>query len=151
MLLCPWHFPGKSTGVGCHFLLQGIFLTQGSSPSSLHSISSFGRQTLLTLNHLGSPQLGTKRTQKNITIEGTGNHFWPSGWVSSEKWLLPAGWDADFVREDTAVVHWVTEESPWHCAGRTHWTSVPKDLPYMHPLGCRRKLLVVSFSAEAHC
>ena len=29
-LLCPWDFPGKNTGVGCHFLLQGIFLTQGS-------------------------------------------------------------------------------------------------------------------------
>jgi len=24
-LLCPWNFPGKNTGVGCHFLLQGIF------------------------------------------------------------------------------------------------------------------------------
>ena len=22
-LLCPWDFPGKDTGVGCHFLLQG--------------------------------------------------------------------------------------------------------------------------------
>ena len=22
--LCPWNFPGKSTGAGCHFLLQGI-------------------------------------------------------------------------------------------------------------------------------
>ena len=31
-LLCPWNFPGKSTGVGCHFLLQGIFLTQGLNP-----------------------------------------------------------------------------------------------------------------------
>ena len=28
-LLCPWDFPGKNTGVGCHFLLQGIFSTQG--------------------------------------------------------------------------------------------------------------------------
>ena len=27
-LLCPWDFPGKNTGAGCHFLLQGIFLTQ---------------------------------------------------------------------------------------------------------------------------
>ena len=27
-LLCPWDFPGKNTGVGCHSLLQGIFLTQ---------------------------------------------------------------------------------------------------------------------------
>ena len=25
-------FPGKDTGVGCHFLLQGIFPTQGSNP-----------------------------------------------------------------------------------------------------------------------
>ena len=30
-LLCPWDFPGKNTGVGCHFLLQGIFLIQGSN------------------------------------------------------------------------------------------------------------------------
>ena len=28
-LLCPWDFPGKNIGVGCHFLLQGIFPTQG--------------------------------------------------------------------------------------------------------------------------
>ena len=26
-----WDSPGKNTGVGCHFLLQGIFLTQGSN------------------------------------------------------------------------------------------------------------------------
>ena len=25
--LCPWDSPGKNTGVGCHALLQGIFLT----------------------------------------------------------------------------------------------------------------------------
>ena len=29
-LLCPWDCPGKNTGVGCHFPLQGIFQTQGS-------------------------------------------------------------------------------------------------------------------------
>ena len=34
--LCPWDFPGKSPGVGCHFLLQGIFLTQASNPNLLH-------------------------------------------------------------------------------------------------------------------
>ena len=28
-LLRPWNFPDKNTGVGCHFLLQGIFLVQG--------------------------------------------------------------------------------------------------------------------------
>ena len=35
-LLCPWDFPGKNTGVGCHFLLQEIFLTQGSNRRLLH-------------------------------------------------------------------------------------------------------------------
>ena len=34
-LLCPWDFPGKNTGVGYHFLLQGIFPTQGSNPGLL--------------------------------------------------------------------------------------------------------------------
>ena len=34
--LCPWDFPGKNTGMGCHFLLQKIFLTQGSNPHLLY-------------------------------------------------------------------------------------------------------------------
>ena len=28
-LLCPWDFPGKNTGVGCHFFFQGIFPSRG--------------------------------------------------------------------------------------------------------------------------
>ena len=35
-LLCPWDFPGKYTGMGCHFILQGIFQTQGSTLHLLH-------------------------------------------------------------------------------------------------------------------
>ena len=35
-LLCPWDFPGKITGVGCHFLLQGIFPTQRLNLPLLH-------------------------------------------------------------------------------------------------------------------
>ena len=34
--LCAWDSPDKNTGVGCHFLLQGIFLNQGSNPGLLH-------------------------------------------------------------------------------------------------------------------
>ena len=48
-LLRPWDFPGKSTVVGCHFLLQGIFPTQGSNPGLLHC-----RQMLYHLSHQGS-------------------------------------------------------------------------------------------------
>ena len=35
-LLCPWDSSGKNTGVGCHFLPQRIFPTQGSNPSLLN-------------------------------------------------------------------------------------------------------------------
>ena len=34
-LLCPWDSPGRNTGVCCHVLLQGIFLTWGSNPHLL--------------------------------------------------------------------------------------------------------------------
>ena len=53
-LLHPWDFLGKSTGVGCRFLLQGIFLTQGSNPGLPHC-----RQTLYHLSHQGSGGLLT--------------------------------------------------------------------------------------------
>ena len=35
-LFCPWDFPGKNTRVGCHFFLQGTFLTQVSNMCLLH-------------------------------------------------------------------------------------------------------------------
>ena len=35
-LFCAWNFPVQSIGMGCHFLLQGIFLTQSSNPCLLH-------------------------------------------------------------------------------------------------------------------
>ena len=51
-LLCPWNFPCKHTGVGCHFLFQGIFLIQGSNPCLLHwQVGS------LLLSHKGGPLL----------------------------------------------------------------------------------------------
>ena len=40
----------KNTGVGCHFLLQGNFSTQGSNPGLPHC-----RQALYPLSHRGSP------------------------------------------------------------------------------------------------
>ena len=42
---CPWDFPGKSTGMGCHFLLQGIFPTQEGNPGLLCPWDSPGKNT----------------------------------------------------------------------------------------------------------
>ena len=49
-LLHPWNSPGKNTGVGCHFLLQDIFPTQGSTLGLPHC-----SQALYPLSHQGSP------------------------------------------------------------------------------------------------
>ena len=43
---------GKKIGVGCHFLLQGIFPTQGSNPGPLHH-----RWILYQLSYQGSPYI----------------------------------------------------------------------------------------------
>ena len=61
-LLHPWDFPGKSTGVGWHFLLQGIFSTQGSNPGLPHC-----RQMLHPLSHQGSPSI-LKRVGQKLDI-----------------------------------------------------------------------------------
>ena len=47
--LYPWDSPSKTTGVGCHFLLQGIVSTQGSNRGL-----SYHRQ-ILPLSYQGSP------------------------------------------------------------------------------------------------
>ena len=65
-LLCPQNFPGKNTGVACHFLLQAIFLIQGLNLSLLHwQVAS------LSLSHQGeAPQfleLGITRRQEVLS------------------------------------------------------------------------------------
>ena len=50
-LLCPGNSSGKTTAVGCHFLLQEILPTQESNLGLLHC-----RQILYRLSHQGSPR-----------------------------------------------------------------------------------------------
>ena len=57
-LFCPWDFPGKNTGVGCHFLLQAIFLAQESNPHLLHWLADS-----LSVSHLGSNWCNNNRNQ----------------------------------------------------------------------------------------
>ena len=61
-LLCPWDSPGKNTGVGCHSLLQGIFLTQGSNPRLLCLLH--WQVYSLPLAPPGKPHEGFEKTQK---------------------------------------------------------------------------------------
>ena len=53
--LCPWNFPEKNTGVGCCFLIQRMFLTQGWNPCmSPASPEPAGRLIPSSLSCLGS-------------------------------------------------------------------------------------------------
>ena len=100
--LCPWDFPGKDTGVGFHFLLQGIFPTQGSNPGLLYC-----RQILYQLSYKGSPRRKKKKKQQNtrktsisasltmlksltVWITTTCGKFWKR-WEYQTPW--PASWE----------------------------------------------------------
>ena len=61
-LLYPWNFPGKNTGVGCHFLLQVLSLTQGSNLCLLHC-----RQIIYHLSHKGSSNIEEETLKFYIT------------------------------------------------------------------------------------
>ena len=62
-LLCPWDFPGKNTGVHCHFLLQG------TEPTSL--VSPAWQVDSLPLSHLGSPNKHGQKAHGLINMDKT--------------------------------------------------------------------------------
>ena len=90
-LLRSWDFLGKSTGVGCRFLLQVIFLTQGSNPGLPHC-----RQMLYCLSHQGNPRKTNtkstnKRTSEEIKSEGRRKHWmYVTGILRSKKYSSTA-------------------------------------------------------------
>ena len=69
-LPCPWDPLGKSTGVSCHVLLQGIFLTQGLNPGLLYC-----RQILYHWAPRKAPE------------SATGIHISPLFWISRKALL----------------------------------------------------------------
>ena len=82
-LLCPWDFPGKNTGVGCYFLLQGIFPTQGLNLSLLH---------WQVETHLGSPyRVGSCSVSFKVPVIQIPEHLptHPKSIVPMTFWLLP--------------------------------------------------------------
>ena len=62
--LCPGDLPGKDTGVVCHFLLQGIFLTQGLNWVSCSAGRFFTkwatREDLPTIQNIPAPNNSAK-------------------------------------------------------------------------------------------
>ena len=68
--LLPSDSPCKSTGVGCHFLLQRIVLTQGSNPGLLHC-----RQMLYYLSHQAKvPSLSSVQFSRSVLSDSLRPH-----------------------------------------------------------------------------
>ena len=60
-ILCPWDYPGKNTAVGCHSLLQGIFLTR--DPTCISCVSGIGRPILYHCTTWETLRLGLTPSQ----------------------------------------------------------------------------------------
>ena len=61
-----WDSPGRNTGVSCHFLLQGIFLTQEIEPGS----PALQADSLLTKLQ-GKPQVNGLHNNKRVNKKRT--------------------------------------------------------------------------------
>ena len=97
-LLCPWDFPGRNAGMGCCFLVWGIFSTQGSNLCLLYLLH--WQVDSLPLSHLGSPWNRIESPEINpclygqlIYDKGGKNIQWRKVWASLEivcffKWTI---------------------------------------------------------------
>ena len=75
---CPWDSPGKNTGVGCHFLLQGIFSTQGSkfmSPACWQADSTT-KANYCSQSIEGLKEVQTFHNKRPHSCLGSGLHFY---------------------------------------------------------------------------
>ena len=83
-LLCPWDFPGKNTGVDCHCLLHGIFLTPGielTSPAAPALAVDSLPQAIWEVLILGRPN----QVSPSLKVRRSHTPDSPSGLEESEK------------------------------------------------------------------
>ena len=95
-LLCPWGFLGKITGVGCHFLLQGVFPNQGSHMCLLHLLR--WQLDSVPLPYLGRPQglLTVSPLSDDHAFQlfpNWGDHIFTTiGWKARTRWKVRTRW-----------------------------------------------------------
>ena len=77
--LCPWDFLGKNTEVGCRFLLQGIFSTQGSNPCLFSSVQLLSHVQLFAIPW-------TVALQASLSITNS----WSLLKLMSIEWVMPS-------------------------------------------------------------
>ena len=115
--------PGKRTGVGCHFLLQGIFLTQGSNPPVLnllhlqacslplvpptwHALTNWILTTpLFEISFIITPFMEEKTGFCKDYVTPPRSHCWRSWDLNSGSLALePVSWAASLGEQRTVLV-----------------------------------------------
>ena len=137
-LLCPWNFPGKNTGVGHHFLLQGIFPTHGSNTGLLHC-----RQILYRLSCQRSPKIPQNRnlypclslcsfvTLMIATTSRAAQIQSPFFWKSLSCFILPSSSRCEII---VFIYIGLTKKFVWvfmyHVMQKKKWTFCPTQYMY---------------------
>ena len=124
---CLWDSPGKNTGVGCHFLLQRIFPTQGSNPHLLHSQADF-----LALSLLGNLRMMLAVhfffIDTLFNIKELPFYTWLPSFIISDCWTL-----------STTFLH-LSRYSYFFLFSLVIWRLIFKWVPGIKPIQCRVNL-----------
>ena len=86
-VLCPWNFPGKNTGVGCHFPLRG-----SSWPRDQTLIFLNWQVGSLPLRHLAQPACQCRRPKRRKRCRfyiWDGKISWRRSWQPILSWRIP--------------------------------------------------------------
>ena len=83
--------------MGCHFLLQGIFLTQGSNPHLLLLVH--WQVDYLPLCHLGSPILAKQGVENERSETGD--------WVTGQMTIVQVRGDDGLLRMRKVSLNWI--------------------------------------------
>ena len=98
-VLCPWDSSGKNTGVGCYFLLQGIFLTQGSNPRLRLGGGFFTSEPLTDLILSAHPPPPAPTLQGKLPKAATGGGAALRGVTGTHFLIGGYGWGTDTISD----------------------------------------------------
>ena len=119
-----WNSPGKNTQVGCHSLLQGIFLIQGSNSGMSHF-----RQVLNCLSHQGSPLIANQsKPVLNIHWKdwcwSWNSNTLATWWEEVTHWKRPWCWErlrAGGEGDDRGWDDWMASPTQWTLVWASSW------------------------------
>ena len=102
-LLCPWNFPGKNTGGGCHFLHQGIFRLRDQT--SVSYVSCISRWVLYHYCHLGSPLSHGDLVKRQLYNSGALGWGWKVSLWQAPRWRWCC-WNTNAEQQSDRVWGW---------------------------------------------